>query len=154
MQEDYLISIKGRQNVDGETGEVEVTTMGSYVKKGDSRFIVYKEYDTENNNAPHTSVLKIEGDSKVTLMRGGSLSTRLILENGKRHLCPYDTGYGCMMIGVFTSKLKSELDDMGGSVEVNYSLDINSNLSSLNEVLITVKEAKNKDVKTSISGNQ
>lgn len=154
MQEDYLISIKGRQNVDGETGEVEVTTMGSYVKKGDSRFIVYKEYDTENNNTPHTSVLKIEGDSKVTLMRGGSLSTRLILENGKRHLCPYDTGYGCMMIGVFTSKLKSELDDMGGSVEVNYSLDINSNLSSLNEVLITVKEAKNKDVKTSISGNQ
>ncbi len=33
MQENYLISILGRQQVDGETGEVQVTTLGSYVKK-------------------------------------------------------------------------------------------------------------------------
>ncbi len=154
MQENYLISIRGRQNIDGETGEVEVTTLGSYVKKGDSRFIVYKEYDADNHNAAHTSVLKVEGDSKVTLMRGGEQRTRLILENGKRHMCPYDTGYGFMMIGVFTNKVKSALDDLGGSVEVSYTLDINSNLSSFNDVLITVKEANNKDVKTSISGDQ
>ncbi|HHV30798.1 DUF1934 domain-containing protein [Caproiciproducens sp. LBM24188] len=154
MQEDYLISIRGKQNVNGERGEVEITTMGSYVKKGNSRYIVYKEYDTENHNAAHTSVLKIDGDSKVTLIRGGEQSTRLILESGKRHVCPYDTGYGCMMIGIFTNKVKSKLDDLGGSLEINYTLDINSNLSSLNEVFITVKEAKNKDVKTSIQGDQ
>lgn len=152
MLENYLISIKGRQKLDDETGEVEVTTLGSYVKKGDSRYIVYKEYNDQN--APQTSVLKVDGESKVTLMRGGAGSTRLILENGKRHVCPYDTGYGCMMIGVFTSKVKSELDDLGGMLEVNYTLDINSNLSSLNEILITVKEANNKDVKTSVSSNQ
>ncbi len=154
MQENYLISIIGRQKLDDETGEIEVTTLGSYVKRGDSRYIVYKEYDAENKGSPQTSVLKVDGDSKVTLMRGGAESTRLILENGKRHVCPYDTGYGCMMIGVFTSKVKSELDDAGGKLEVNYSLDINSSLSSVNEILITVKEAKNKDVKTSVSSDQ
>ncbi len=157
MQENYLISIIGRQKIDNETGEVEVTTLGTYVKKGDSRYIVYKEYDTEdteNKKAAQTSVLKVDGDSKVTLMRGGAGSTRLILERGKRHLCPYDTGYGCMMIGVFTSKVKSELDDLGGRLEVNYTLDINASLSSLNEILITVKEAKTKDVKTSVSSDQ
>lgn len=154
MQENYLISIRGRQNVDGETGEVELTTLGSYVKKGDSRYIVYKEYDTEDRNASHTSVLKVEGNSKITLMRGGGQNTRLVLENGKRHLCPYDTDYGCMMVGIFTSRMKSELDDLGGRVEINYTLDINSTLSSLNEVLITVKEAKNKDVENRISSNQ
>jgi uncharacterized beta-barrel protein YwiB (DUF1934 family) len=37
LQEDYVISIKGQQNVDGESGEVEVTTMGDYVKKGNNR---------------------------------------------------------------------------------------------------------------------
>ncbi len=154
MQENYLISIKGRQQVDDETGEVEMTTLGSYVKKGNSRYIVYKEYDSQNNSAPKTSVLKVDGSSKVTLMRGGAASTRLILESGKRHLCSYDTGYGHMMIGVFTSKVKSELDDLGGQLEVNYTLDINSNLSSMNEIHITVKEANNKDVKTSVSSNQ
>ncbi len=152
MQENYLISIKGRQKIDDETGEIEVTTLGSYVKKGNSRYIVYKEYDDQNS--AKTSVLKVDGNSTVTLMRGGAESTRLILEDGKRHVCPYDTGYGCMMIGVFTSKVKSELDDLGGRLEVNYTLDINANLSSLNEILITVKEANNKDVKTSVSSNQ
>lgn len=154
MQENYLISIKNRQRMDDETGEIEVTTLGSYVKKGNSRYIVYKEYDTENNNSAQTSVLKVEGDSKITLMRGGAGKTRLVLEKGKRHLCPYDTGYGCMMIGVFTSKVESELDDLGGKLEVNYTLDVNASLSSLNEILITVKEAKQQDVKNSVSSDQ
>lgn len=155
MQENYLISIIGRQQVDDQTGEIEVTTLGSYVKKGDSRYIVYKEYNEEDSgNTPRTSVLKVDGNSRVTLMRGGADSTRLILENGKRHVCPYETGYGCMMIGVFTSKVKSELDDLGGKLEVKYTLDINSNLSSMNEIYITVKEANSKDVKTSATGNQ
>lgn len=153
MQENYLISIKNRQRMDGETGKIEVTTLGSYVKKGDSRYIVYKEYDTENNNSAQTSVLKVEGNSRVTLMRSAG-KTRLVLEKGKRHMCPYDTGYGFMMIGVFTSKVDSRLDDLGGQVEVNYTLDVNANLSSLNEILITVKEAKQQDVKNSVSSNQ
>jgi uncharacterized beta-barrel protein YwiB (DUF1934 family) len=79
-------------------------------------------------------------------MRKGGDNTRLILENGKRHLCQYDTGYGNMMIGIFTSRLDSELGDAGGSLQVSYTLDINSNLSSLNELSITVKEAKNSNV--------
>lgn len=153
MQENYLISIKNRQQMDGETGEIEVTTLGSYVKKGDSRYIVYKEYDTENNRPTQTSVLKVEGNSRVTLMRSEG-KTRLVLEKGKRHLCPYDTGYGYMTIGVFTSRVSSSLTDLGGQVEVSYTLDVNASLSSLNEILITVKEAKQQDVENSVSSDQ
>lgn len=153
MQENFLISIKGRQRVDDETGEVELTTFGSYVRRGDSRYIVYKEYTSEDKNRTRTSILRIDGSNKVTLMRGGEDSTRLILECGKRHLCQYDTEFGNMMIGVFTSRLQSELDDCGGSLEVSYTLDINSSLSSQNEILITIKEANGKDVKTSAAGN-
>lgn len=85
-------------------------------------------------------------------MRGAG-STRLVLENGKRHLCQYDTGYGNMMIGIFTSQLHSNLTDEGGKLEVRYTLDINSNLSSSNEILITIKEAENKDVETRATGD-
>ncbi len=147
MEENYLISIRGRQKVDDEVGEIELTTVGSYVKRGNSRYIVYKEYTSDDHSNTRTSVLKIDGTSRVTLMRGGSDSTRLILENGKRHLCQYDTEYGNMMIGIFTNKLNSDLNDTGGSLEVSYTLDVNSAISSLNELSITVKEARNKDVK-------
>ena len=78
-------------------------------------------------------------------MRGNS-STRLILEKGKRHLCQYDTGYGTLMVGVFTSSFDSTLDASGGSLQVRYTLDINSALSSNNEILITVKEAASQNV--------
>ena len=47
------------------------------------------------------------------MMRSGS-STRLILEEGRRHLCLYDTGYGTLSVGVFTSELSSCLGEGGG----------------------------------------
>lgn len=153
MQENYRISILGRQKVDGEVGEIELTTFGSYVKKGKSRYIVYKEYEEGLASQPRTSVLKIDGQDRVTLMRGTE-GTRLILENGKRHLCQYNTGYGSMMVGIFTKRLNAALDDDGGKLEISYTLDINSTLSSINEITVTVKEAENKDVKISAASDQ
>ena len=154
MKEDYLISIIGRQKVDGESGEVRLTTRGSYTVKGNSRYIVYQEYDEDSQLSPQTSILKVEDqENRVTLIRGGMDGTRLILEKGKRHLCQYDTGYGSLVVGVFTSKLRSSLGEKGGRVDINYTLDINSDLSSINEISITVKEAEQKDVKDCTAGN-
>ena len=138
MQENYLISIIGRQNVDGELGEVRVTTVGDYIKKNGKQYIVYKEYD-ENQTRLRTSILKVEKD-KMTMIRGDDDRTRLILENGKRHLCQYDTGFGTMTIGVFTQSLLNELHEKGGVLKASYTLDVNANLSSYNEIAISVKE--------------
>ena len=145
MQENYMISIVGKQHVDGGTGEIRIDTLGSYVKKGDHWYIAYKEYDEDDPNRYQTSILKIESGEKVTLMRDNS-ATRLILEKGKRHLCQYDTGYGSLMVGVFTSSFESTLNEQGGSLRVRYTLDINSSLSSNNEISIIVKEAAKQDV--------
>ncbi|MCI1982814.1 MAG: DUF1934 domain-containing protein [Oscillospiraceae bacterium] len=153
MQENYLISIRGRQKIDDEVGEIELTTLGSYVKRGGSRYIVYKEYTSDDGHKTRTSVLKIDGRKCLTLIRNGGDNTRLILENGRRHLCQYDTGYGSMMVGIFTNRLDSDLGDTGGNLNVSYTLDINSSLSSLNELSITVKEAKNSDVQNRTASN-
>ena len=135
-----MISIVGKQQIDGETGEIRIDTLGSYVKKGDHWYIAYKEYDEDAPNRYQTSILKVEKNDKMTLMRDNS-ATRLILEKGKRHLCQYDTGYGQLMVGVFTSSFSSHLDEQGGSLRVRYTLDINSSLSSNNEISVTIKEA-------------
>ncbi len=146
MQENYLISIKGSQNVEGEVGEIELTTFGSYVKRGASRYIVYKEYASDEVPSERTSVLKIDGSKCLTLMRKGGDNTRLILESGKRHLCQYDTDFGSLTVGVFTNRFDSSLDDTGGSLNISYTLDAGDLLSSYNEFFITVKEVKNSDV--------
>lgn len=140
LNEDYDISITGRQLVDGENGEINLFTTGAYTKRGNVRFISYMEYEEEEPHKSHTSVLRVEAD-KVTLTRGGA-ETRLILEKDKRHLCLYDTGFGSMTLGVFTSAIDSTLQDGGGELKVKYTLDIDSNFSSSNEINVLVKRRR------------
>ena len=137
LRDDYNINIIGRQahpGSDEASGEITLNTTGAYTRRGSARFIAYKEYDADDPKVSTTSVLKVEPD-KVTMMRSGS-ATRLILERGRRHLCLYDTGYGQLMVGVFTSDLTSSLGDQGGRLDIKYTLDIDSNLSSSNEIKV------------------
>ena len=86
MQENYRISILGRQIVDGQPEEVELTTFGQYTIKNGKRYIMYREYEEgEPASRGRTSVLKVEKDC-VTLLRSGGDETHLVLERGKRHL--------------------------------------------------------------------
>lgn len=140
LNEDYWISITGKQKYEGDEGEIKVDTVGSYTKKGGVRYITYKEYDDENPGVARTAVLKIEDDKVVTMSKAGS-GTSLILEKGRRHSCLYDTGYGQLSMGVFTSELKNELTDRGGKLKVNYTLDIDAYLSSRNELSIEVRSS-------------
>ena len=87
MQENYLISIVGTQEIDGEKDQIELTTVGTYVRKGNSRYIVYHEFNQDLPAGKVTSVLKVEDDKRVTLIRSGGQRSRLVLEKGKRHLC-------------------------------------------------------------------
>ena len=46
MNEDFLIRIDGRMEQAGETDSVELMTRGSFVHRGGSFFITYKESET------------------------------------------------------------------------------------------------------------
>ena len=136
LREDYVINITGRQFYEEDSGEVTLSTTGTYTVKYKASFIAYKEYDEDDPRVSHTAVLKVE-PGKVTMMRGGS-ATRLILEEGRRHLCMYDTGFGPLTLGVFTSELSTELGRDGGYMVIKYTLDVDSNLSSQNELRVEV----------------
>lgn len=137
MKEDYAITVTGRQVCDGEDqGEVRLSALGTYREKDGKRFILYKEYDEEDAKAYRMASLIVE-PGVVTMTRSGS-STRLILEKGRRHLCLYDTVFGSMTVGIYTSQLDVDLGDRGGTLEIAYTLDIDSNLSSQHTLRIDV----------------
>ncbi|MCR5653026.1 MAG: DUF1934 domain-containing protein [Ruminococcus sp.] len=139
--DNYLISVTGIQEVDGEKDEIELTTVGSYmINSRGNTYIGYKEYDEENPAISSNNVVKVERDDKVTIIRNGGQQTRLILEKGKRHQCHYRTIMGDLMIGVFTDSIKNELNDKGGKLHVSYELDFNNEFISKNEFYIDVKE--------------
>ena len=45
------------------------------------------------------------------------------------------------MLGVYTQNLDINLDDHGGELSVQYSIDIQSQLASKNELTLKIKEA-------------
>ena len=138
---DYLISVTGIQEVDGEKDKIELTTVGSFMINSRGNFYIgYKEYDEENPEVSSNNVVKVEGDSKVTIIRIGGTQTRLILEKGRRHQCHYRTVMGDLMIGVSTDTIQNKLRENGGKLHVSYELDFNNEMMSRNEFFIDVKK--------------
>lgn len=137
----YLISILVEQLLDGESDKIEVLTEGNFFKKRDHFYIGYKEYDDDNPGICFDNLIKVDGDT-VTITRKGPLHSQLILEKGKRHQCLYQTVAGDLMIGVFTRIMNNCLTENGGTLEVSYTLDFNTDLVSENRFFISIEEKK------------
>ena len=135
----YIISVTGIQEVDGEKDKIEVIVTGDYIEKNGHRYIKYKEYDAEDPNIVLDTVVKVE-DGKVSIIRMGDRPSRLILQQGVRHQCHYNTVMGDLMMGVYTSAIEDNLTDHGGDLVARYQLDFFSDLVSDNEFHINVKE--------------
>ena len=140
MNERFLISVTGTQIVDGDKETINLKTAGEYYKENDLIHIKYKEYDNENPAICFDNTVTLQGDSVVTVIRSGAANSRLTLEKGRRHQCHYNTMFGDLMVGVFTSAVESKLDEKGGTLYAAYTLDFNAGLVSKNEIFIKVTE--------------
>lgn len=140
--ENYMISIVGEQKIDGESDRVEVLTAGNYIMKNGHWYIGYKEYDDDNPEKFFNNLIKVENET-VTITRKGPMRSQLMLEKGRRHQCLYKTVAGDLMIGVFTKTLNNNLNKSGGTLEVSYTLDFNTDLVSENSFKVTVEQKTN-----------
>lgn len=140
MNEDFLIRIDGRMEQGSESDSVQLMTRGSFVRRGGSFFISYKESETTGYEGCTTTVKVAKDESKVSMTRFGPAAGQLVVEKGIRHLCHYDTGYGAMTLGVAADEIHSRLTDEGGEVEFSYTLDADQNtILSRNLVKISVR---------------
>ena len=115
MKEDYLITIHGTMEQDGESDSVKLMTRGSFVKRNGSFFISYKETEATGYAGCVTTV-KVEDSHKVSMLRFGPTPSQLVIEKGRRHVCHYETGHGSLSLGVAADEIRSRLSDEGGTV--------------------------------------
>lgn len=138
MKKDVLIRIKGVQRADGDSDVVEVLTTGSFCRREKGYYIIYDESEATGFNGSKTVLHYDPYNSRVTMSRSGSTNSRMVIEQGKRHQCNYDTGFGSMTVGILGHSLVSHLGDEGGSLSFGYSLDLNTALASEHTVDILV----------------
>lgn len=139
MKENYLITIDGRMEADGETDSVSLTTVGAFYQKGDKYYICYKESEATGYQGSTTTLKAWDGG--VALKRFGRQgNTNLIIEKGAINLCSYQTPAGPLMLDINGIDIDNRLSDKGGELTFSYSLNASGMLISENTVNVKVKE--------------
>ena len=110
MQENYLISILGKQNYDGELGEVQLTTVGSYITRAAAAILPTANTIPDEPAAKITSILKVDGNRRDPHPQRPAALHASSSERASA-TSAIDTGFGTMMVGVFADRIKSDLDD-------------------------------------------
>lgn len=143
LKEDYIIRIKSRMIQDGDRDTVELMTRGSFVQRGGSYYITYRETETTGYEGCVTTLKLAADGSRVAMLRFGPANTQLLIEKGRRNLCHYETGYGSMTLGVTADEIVCELTETGGRARFSYLLDADSaELTSQNCLEVTVTQAR------------
>ena len=139
MEKDVIISIKGTQKYDNADPDViELVTEGRLEREGSSYTLSYQESELTGLEGTLTT-FQIEPE-RVTLMRVGEFNSQMVFEEGRRHLSMYDTPYGALSVGINTRKMRAELDARGGSIEIDYAIEIDHALAGQNLFRIHVRE--------------
>ena len=140
MDKSVIISIKGKQsyeNVEDET--IELVTEGLLAKEGDGAYTLsYQESELTGLEGTLTT-FQIE-DGRITLMRHGEVNSQMVFEEGRRHLSMYNTPYGALAVGIKTHSMDCRMDDHGGSIEINYAIEIEHAVAGQNLFQIQVRE--------------
>ena len=140
MENNVIISIQGKQSFQAQEDDtIELVTEGCLEPDGDEGYtLTYQESQLTGLEGTLTT-FQIEPD-RVTLLRVGEVNSQMVFEEGRRHLSMYDTPYGALSIGVNTRRMRSDLSASGGSIEIDYAIEIDHALAGQNLFRIQVRE--------------
>ena len=138
MKKQVNISVISKQ-FDGEnTEQTEIMTVGEMKLYSDGYELIYDESDASGRAGSVTSV-KVQNKSLVTLSRSGQTNMELVIEAGKKHHCHYGTPFGEFMVGISAKSIKSEMNELGGRLDLSYVIDVNYGYVGDFEITIGVK---------------
>ena len=137
-----IISIQGQQAYENQEKEtIELVTEGRLEEDGDAGFTLsYQESELTGLEGTLTT-FQIEKD-RITLLRVGEVNSQMVFEEGRRHLSMYDTPYGALSVGISTRRMRYDLGNTGGSIEINYAIEIDHAVAGENLFRIQVREKK------------
>mgnify|MGYP003591175480 CR=1 FL=1 len=136
---DVVIKIVGTQNYgDDDDGSIELVTDGKYAFADGKGEIFYSESELTGLEGTKTrlSISPLE----VILRREGNMTSSTVFREGQRNLFQYDTPYGRATLGVDTRKINANFDEHGGSMEIDYVVDMDHAVFGRNKFRINVRE--------------
>ena len=105
-------------------GPIEMYSEGELYITDERVIIAYDESELTGMEGSHTQVrFERATPGLVTMMRNGTVNTILVFEEGKRHICTYQTQYMPFEICVLTKSINNSLLE-NGKIELDYIVEI------------------------------
>ncbi len=139
MIKDVIIEITGIQGIDDQTDTIEFTSEGRYGYKDNEYFITYDEGQMYDEKLEVKTRLLIKADNSVVLERKGAVNSKMLIESGKRNSCFYNTPIGDLVISIYGKKIEHNLDENGGKINLEYTIDSELKTVSRNRVNISIR---------------
>ena len=106
--------------VDDKESQIEIVSVGTFEKCDDKYILEYDETELSGMEGTKTTII-IQKDS-FSLMRQGTIETNMEFKSNKENVALYKTPYGIIDMKTFTKKLKIDINEKGGIVDVLYTI--------------------------------
>lgn len=136
-----VIIVGSDENIEDESeNRIDVTTEG-LIRRRDGRIeIEYFETELTGMAGACTCISFDEQNPElVTMIRTGSVATALVFEEGKRHVCAYNTEEAAFEICVNTSRVDNRMTERGGEILLDYCIEFRG--ASTEHTFIQIKAA-------------
>ena len=105
---------------------MEIRAQGTLERDEDGRIsLSYDETELTRMEGSTTTVTFAEDDpGTVTMLRFGSVTTTLVFEQERRHICVYETPIMPFEICIYARRVQNDLTMDGGSMLLDYLIEI------------------------------
>jgi uncharacterized beta-barrel protein YwiB (DUF1934 family) len=139
MMKDVLISIHSSfAYEEGEEQQMDFTTDGYYFYEDDVGCLSYEETEVTGMEGTRTSLFVMP--DQVVVDREGTVTSRMVFKEGLKSAFQYATPFGNATMGIDTRRISQSMGVDGGSVEIDYVVDMEHAVASRNRFQITVEE--------------
>ncbi len=149
MTKDVLVSVSGLQTAvnDMESydeGPIEVVSAGTYFFKDGKHFIFYEEMAEGISGVTKTQI-RINGKDSLEVRKKGLSNVNMVFEKNKNNRCFYQTPFGQLNLGIFTTEIIVEESEDNINIRAEYAMDVNYEPLADCTIRINVKPRDAKD---------
>ncbi len=142
MKQDVEIIIHSAQVLDGESDEMELSTLGHFYEKDGLYYLSYEETEVTGLEG-HSTILKMGPGKQVTMTRYGKAASKLIIEPDECNSCVYNTEFGSLTLDVRGRQHELTIHEDHGRLFMAYTLDLGGGAISYNEIELNWKVTQN-----------
>lgn len=136
MTKDVIVSVSGLQMAGGESDNIEVITAGDYYLKNGKHYVLYDEV-MDGCDSVVKNTIRINNGC-LEILRKGPVNAHMVFEKDKTNQTRYMTPVGELLVSIFTKGISMEQDEDRLKISLDYSLDINYERVSENNIVVDI----------------